>query len=150
MTDIPVYLVGAAGTPDADNPHCSPCITCALHHEASETYEGGLLGMLDSGAFPNAIDYGVWQRLNLPIVGKDTLHTVSGVQEIYICEGRLLIGALDTTIPIQERFSISPMRQNGHMCDLILGRRILTLFDFGYSVADGWYLRTPDDPAHRG
>lgn len=141
MIDIPVYLVGAAGTPDADNPHCSPCILCALTSATALVPSGPLIGMLDSGAYLNAIDETIWRRMGLPSIGRETVHSVNGVQETVVCEATVQIQVVSTVISIPARFAVSRQRANGHPYDLVLGRTFLTQFDFGFSsTRNVWYL----------
>lgn len=145
MIEIPVYLVGAAGTPDADNPHCSPCIICTLLNERALTpLSGPILGMLDSGAYPNAMDEAVWRRMRLPELRRETVHSVSGVQETIVCEATIQIQAGQTIISKPAHFLVMPQRSNGHPYDLVLGRTFLTQFEFGFSTArNAWHFSLP-------
>lgn len=142
--DIQVYLVGAAGTPDADNPLCAPCIICAVCSEDGSKYYSPVMAMLDSGAYPNAIDTQLWENVQLPIVGEDTLHSTMNVDTVQVCRGLVMVHAPGTTIPIPADFSITPMRQKGHPCNVILGRKFLTQFDFGFDLSrNAWHLSQP-------
>lgn len=146
MIDIPVYLVGAAGTPDADNPHCSPCIKCAVTNADGSIHSGEVLGMLDSGAYPNAMEHTLWEKLRLPIVGEDSVHSASSVGGYPICEGLLIAYGVGRIKILAAHFSVMPLRQQGHMYDLILGRKILTLGDFGFSSRHrSWLFALPTE-----
>lgn len=150
MANIPVYLVGASGTPDADNPECTPCIICTLKGVEGTEETRPAIAMLDSGAYPNAIDEDFWKSIGLPITGKDTLHSVTATGEVAICSADLRILHGSGVISMRANFSISPLRKNGHLYDLVLGRQILTKFDFGFSyIENRWHLSVPEIETNR-
>lgn len=140
---IPIYMVGTQGGTEDRNPLLSPCIKCLIAHP--ETGERHIcLALLDSGAHPNAISSTLAEQLGLEKIGEDTLHAALAVQSTNIYSGHLVVEGLPGTFGLD--FQASNHHANGHPYELILGRRFLTAFDFGYSFErKEWYLSHPSE-----
>lgn len=103
----------------------------------------GCLAMLDSGAYPNAIDNSLAQSLGLSLVGSDTLHAALSVLTSDSYRARLAVEGMPGELTVD--FHATNHHANGHQYGLILGRQFLTRFNFGFNhTRREWYLSAPD------
>lgn len=140
---IPIYMLGSSGVASSTNPLMAPCINCLVVNPKNGEKHASF-ALLDSGAYPNVISAALAERMELEVVGSDTLHAALAIERTYIHTAELVVEGLLGTFPI--RFQAANHHMNGHPYELVLGRQFLTAFDFGFSQAtQEWYLAYPEN-----
>lgn len=139
---LPIYMLGTQGVSKDKDPLMTPCLNCLIINPFNG--ERRLVwAMLDSGAYPNAIDAALAVSLGLRPHGSDTLHAALSVSVSDIYRANLAIEGLAGESTLD--FHSSNHHANGHPYELILGRQFLTAFDFGFShERQEWYLSIPE------
>lgn len=141
-TEITVFLVDNGGREDADNVQCSPCIKCILTLDLNGAGNTGeLTALLDSGAYPIAVDRSILSRMGSASTGSDSFFSPSGQGTTEVHDVWMWLKGVE---PARVSVLATDHRRSGLPYDIILGRVFLTQFDFGFDrEKQAWKLSLP-------
>lgn len=123
---VPLFFIDSEGNPGEDCINLSPCIVVGVGcYETQRAINA--VAMIDTGANGIFVDSGFIQRIGAAPIRGDTIHGATGAMATEVFNLAFRIPEMPE---LQSECFATPLRQNRRGYDVVLGRSVLSMFEF--------------------